>query len=615
MLRRWLWVLVLLALPRPAWGKGDLYILGITLNQQPDPARGVTMASYNWCAEEINKLFRAQARSFHRRIQTRLVQAQKATRAGALGGLAWLRQKATRMDLVVMYVGAHGTMDPAQGWRIETSDRQTLWGHEIKRELGRLPCSVLLLIETCTSGGFAARHKNDLPVPRNVTAICACSGKQTTSNQLDMAVAEALYGRADFNKNGTVTLDELIRYVKLRYKEWWPAPKTTLNSQTHVIVRAKTMHGALPLTKVSRRLVGVVHSGTWYSALLEGQSGGRYRVHLLGWSSRPGEQYFLTNVVSREFICLRADRRPLLVKQNGRWYPARLLRKVGANFQVHYLGYRENEVVPKSRVYYPFVGRPKGRSYLALITTEGAGTWVQLGSAGAWRGTRVGAVLKNKLYTVETNGYLYRTDLLTGTWTQVGKGEFGATAYLFAAGGSLYTIEKDGNLYRVDPKSGRWNRVGPAGAWKNTRAGAILQGQLYTVEAEGGLYVTNLGKGTWKQVGKAEFGNTAFLFAAGGKLYTIEKDGSLYRVNPNDGAWVRLGRAGEWKGTLGGVGRKGRLYTVEANGGLWATALGTGKWKQVGKKMEFGNTMFLFAALGRLYSIEKNASLYGVGAK
>ena len=53
----------------------------------------------------------------------------------------------------------------------------------------KLPCQAVVFIETCTSGGFASAHKNDPPLPANVTALCACSAKQAVDNQLDMAVA------------------------------------------------------------------------------------------------------------------------------------------------------------------------------------------------------------------------------------------------------------------------------------------------------------------------------------------------------------------------------------------------------------------------------------------
>jgi hypothetical protein len=314
--------------------------------------------AFNWCPEEVEKVFREQGQAFYRGFHPRLVLGKQATHAGAMDGLAWLRKNVTADDLVVVYVGSHGFTDPDQGWGVGTADGKTLWGHEIKAELAKLPCQVLILIETCTSGGFAQRHKDDPPVPGNVTALCACSGRQSTDNQLDIAAAEALYGRADFNGDGVVDVDELIRYVRLRYREWWPNPKKDDGHETPVIVKAKGMPGSLPLTNVSPRLAAVAHDGALWSALLEKQEGDRYQVHLLGWNSKPGP-YFLTSAVTRDLICLPADGRPLLVEQNGVWYPARLLGKEGANYKVHYLGYNEDEVVTKGRIRYPFVGRPE----------------------------------------------------------------------------------------------------------------------------------------------------------------------------------------------------------------------------------------------------------------
>jgi hypothetical protein len=320
---------------------------------------GESVDSFDWCPEEVAKVFREQGQAFHRSLRPRLVLGKQATHAGALEGLTWLRQNATQNDQVVMYVGAHGFTDPDAGWGIGTADGKVLWGHEIKTELAKLPCHVLILIETCTSGGFAQHHKNDPPVPANVTALCACSGRQSTDNQLDLAAAEALYGRADFNGDGVVDLDELIRYTRLRYREWWPNPKKDDGHETPVIVQAKEMPGSLPLTKVSPRLAAVVHGGEMYSALVGKEHGDRYEVHLLGWSSKPGEPYFRTNEVTRDCICLPGEGRPLLVEQNGTWYPARLLGRQGPNYKVHYLGYNEDEVVTRQRIKYPFVGQPE----------------------------------------------------------------------------------------------------------------------------------------------------------------------------------------------------------------------------------------------------------------
>jgi hypothetical protein len=121
--------------------------------------------------------------------------------------------------------------------------------------------------------------------------------------------------------------------------------------------------------------------------------------------------------------------------------------------------------------------------------------------------------------------------LATGRRTRIGKPEFGATVFLFAAGNKLFSIETDGSLYHINPANGTWGRIGAAEVWEGTRAGVILKGRLFTVEANGHLYVTDLGTGKWKPIGKPEFGDTVHMFAGKGRVYTIEKSGSLYGVS------------------------------------------------------------------------------------
>ena len=124
---------------------------------------------------------------------------------------------------------------------------------------------------------------------------------------------------------------------------------------------------------------------------------------------------------------------------------------------------------------------------------------------------------------------------------------------------------------------GGWARVGPAGAWKQTLAGAVLDGRLYTVESSGVLYVTNLDTGAWKDVGKPEFANTRFMFASAGRLYTVETSGSLYRVDPADGTWALVGADGAFAAMTAGAVLHGQLFEVEKDGGLYAADLTTGE--------------------------------------
>lgn len=244
-------------------------------------------------------------------------------------------------------------------------------------------------------------------------------------------------------------------------------------------------------------------------------------------------------------------------------------------------------------------------SFLLLLFIVGTGALHQIwGQSGTWKATMCGVVGANsRLYTIETNGALYSTNLETGKWFQLGKAEFANTQFLFAVGVNLYTIERDGSLYRVNQSTGSWIRVGPAGAWKNTIAGTTFEERIYTVDQSGALYETNPATGGWRQVGRPDFGNTTLIFGAGPSLYTIEREGSLYRVNSATGLWSRVGEAGGWRNTLAATTLDGRLYTVEATGVLYETNLATGVWRQVGKS-EFGGTRHIFSANGFLYTIE-----------
>lgn len=242
------------------------------------------------------------------------------------------------------------------------------------------------------------------------------------------------------------------------------------------------------------------------------------------------------------------------------------------------------------------------------------GNWKQLGPSAGWKNTITGAVLNNKLYTVEKSGQLYVTDINTGKWQKLGKGDFVNTKFIFPASGVLYTIETNGSLFKVNPSDGSWVMVGKAGDWKDTISGAVLNNKLYSVESSGALYETNVSTGTWKQIGKSEFQNTKFIFVNGDNLFTIETDGSLYKVNPSNGNWVPVGKPGVWKNTVAGATLGGKLYTIENTGFLFVTETGNGAWKNIGKN-DFKNENLIFGISGNLYSINDNGNLYRIEVK
>jgi len=155
------------------------------------------------------------------------------------------------------------------------------------------------------------------------------------------------------------------------------------------------------------------------------------------------------------------------------------------------------------------------------------------GVKGAWKSTLAGTTLNGKLYTVETSGELYETDLATGIRKEIGKPEFAATATsgMWSANGKLYTCEANGALFEVNQETGVWKRIGATEEWKGTITGVVINNLLYTIETDGFLYETDLTTGKWSQIGKAEYANTAFMTGSStGKLHTIDRSGNLFEI-------------------------------------------------------------------------------------
>jgi hypothetical protein len=249
-----------------------------------------------------------------------------------------------------------------------------------------------------------------------------------------------------------------------------------------------------------------------------------------------------------------------------------------------------------------------------------------LGKAGDWKNTVAGTTLKNRLYTVETDGSLYNTDLKTGKWQKVGKSGFAKTKFLFTTGAYITALESDGSLYRVNPVTGQRLRLGKAGDWKDTIKGTTVNGNIYTVEKTGELYRTDGKSGQWAPLGNPDFGGTTVIagrnkagYAEAG-LFTIEGDGSLYTVNPADGTWKNLGKPALWKGSIAAVivPEADTLYVVNDKGALQWSILAAGadvKPLPLGKPI-YKKTQFLFVGyddtMPWLYCIDSDGSLYAV---
>jgi hypothetical protein len=330
---------------------------GSLFSVQADPGRIVDQ--YNFMPLGFEKAFREQGGDFYRHMHVRQILGQFATHAELMDGLAWLRRHAKPNDLVLMFVACHGSCTPKGESIFATLDGVIVRPRDIKKELAQLPCHAIYVDDACQSGGWPRDLPGD-PLPPNVSALCCCLETQNSNNEFDVALFEALHGRADFNHDGVVDLDEVIRYCALRVKE------IQGGRLTPVMRKARNLRGPVPLTKVAPNLVSVLAKGEIYSALLGKQDGDRYQVHVIGWDAKPGMPYTVPTAVTRDYLCLPADGPPLRVQKGGRWHPARLLGREGDDYKVRYLGPKASEeVVTEERVRPVFSAKPGelGKSY------------------------------------------------------------------------------------------------------------------------------------------------------------------------------------------------------------------------------------------------------------
>ncbi len=337
--------------------KGRLLFLGVAYDEAPP--KGLTVHHYDYAPDNFSRLLQEQSRELFNEIQVGTLKGNAATRDAVISRLKGLAATATKDDLVFVYWGTHGgtvNMD----WEANLPGDGKIRGSEIKAELARCLCPAVVIISTCGSGGFVRPVPHEIDLPENVAALCACRRRQSTNNELDVTLLEALAGFGDLDNDGQVTLKEAFHYVPRRYRKLL---KDAEGADTEpVLGHSAGFPMDRPLAKANNQRVAAAYDGVWYGAQILERGTGKSKVRYLGWNSasKRGPFGFPDGDVSDESLDVPGGYPPVEVKWNGTWYPATIVERRGERFQVHYVGYPESddEAVPLNRIRYPFVGEP-----------------------------------------------------------------------------------------------------------------------------------------------------------------------------------------------------------------------------------------------------------------
>lgn len=181
----------------------------------------------------ISKSFRYGLAPFYE-INEKTLYYEDCNRNNCLAALNHLNP--AQKDLVIVYVGCHGREVKDKGFGYYTSDDK-VYGSELRSILNRLKTPVILIVDTCHSGALL----NEKFI-QTISVICSCLSKEYAATwQLTVVLTEALEGKADYNGDGIIDLEELRKYVVERLPE--------LSEKQHPVLSKDSLN--LPLFKVT----------------------------------------------------------------------------------------------------------------------------------------------------------------------------------------------------------------------------------------------------------------------------------------------------------------------------------------------------------------------------
>lgn len=221
--------------------KPDLYVLSIGVSRYSNGQYSLDYAHKD--AQALSEELGRQAGRLYNSVKERVLIDAQATRGNILDGLDWILQEATQKDLAVIFVAGHGLKDsrgnyyflPYEG-DLKSLRRTGVKWFDFQDVLNSLPSKVMLLVDTCHSGGVTGKRRDvgDITdtlrelvnAESGVVVMTASTGKEFSQEHPDWghgaftkALVEGLRGGADYDGNRTVELKELDLFVTQRVKQ------------------------------------------------------------------------------------------------------------------------------------------------------------------------------------------------------------------------------------------------------------------------------------------------------------------------------------------------------------------------------------------------------------
>lgn len=217
-----------------AGGLPNLYILAVGINDYPGELKLQYAAAD---ADLIVQSFQQQQGKVFGKVEARIIKDRDATRQWIEQGLAWLGERMTSRDIGLVSFSGHGDRDDDGTFYLIPVDvnvknlaASCVSGDFLKKRLAAMPGRLLTVLDACHSGaaGTAQRRvgltddlvRDLISDDYGVVVLSSSRGDEyslesaeTRHGYFTLALAEALQGKADINKDGFIYLHDVNGYT------------------------------------------------------------------------------------------------------------------------------------------------------------------------------------------------------------------------------------------------------------------------------------------------------------------------------------------------------------------------------------------------------------------
>ncbi len=243
-----------------------LYVLAIGVSEYQEKSLRLSYGAID--ARGLADVLQKKAAGVYRKVEEKLLLDGEATQRNILRGLEWLRMQMTQRDVGVVFFAGHGAKDDQGLFYLMPADCTSaelaiagIGEDQIKRFCQSIPGRLMLLLDACHTGSLGGDKRRaisgltdnlvrDLVTDDyGVVVMCSSMGREESREEdgwghgaFTKALIEGIEGKADFNRDRIVYLNELDLYVTDRVKE-------LTTGRQHPVTQKPTTIRSFPLAR------------------------------------------------------------------------------------------------------------------------------------------------------------------------------------------------------------------------------------------------------------------------------------------------------------------------------------------------------------------------------